>query len=78
MFTYHSDVINHPFHWSVLFISSNMTNLKLSEQKKLVAEARARRGDQSASKSDLMGIQTRALKRKKLDVSKVAFVTSDP
>lgn len=55
-----------------------MTNLKLSEQKKLVAEARARRGDQSASKSDLMGIQTRALKRKKLDVSKVAFVTSDP
>lgn len=55
-----------------------MTSLKLSEQKKLMAEARERHGDQSVSKSDLTGIQTRAHKRKKLDVAKADLVTSDP
>lgn len=43
-----------------------------------MVEARARRGDQSASKSDLTDILTRALKQKKLDITKVVDVTSDP
>lgn len=54
-----------------------MTRLKLSEHKKLMVEARGRRGDQSTYKSDLIGIHTRALKQKKLDIAKVDSVTSN-
>lgn len=55
-----------------------MENLKLSKQKKLMAEAWERRGDQSTSKSDLTGIHTRALKRKNMDVAKETHVILDP
>lgn len=65
------------FYLGPLF-SAKMTNLKLSKQKKLMTKARARRGDQSNSKSDLTGIQTRALKRKKVDIIKEVFIISDP
>lgn len=60
------------------FISTNMTNLKLFKRKKSMVEARERCGDQSVSKSDLTRIHTRAHKRKKLDVTKVAHVISEP
>lgn len=59
-------------------LSVKMTNLKLSEQKKLMVEARVRRGDQSASKSGLTGIQTWALNRKKMDVANVISIISEP
>lgn len=55
-----------------------MRNIKLSKQKKMMAKVRVRRKDQSTSKSYFTDIQTWALKRKKLDISKVASVTSDP
>lgn len=53
-----------------LFISTNMRNLKLLEQKKLMVEARVRRGEQFASKSNLPGIQTWDIKKKKMDIIK--------
>lgn len=60
------------------FFSAKMTNLKLSKQKKLMAEPRARCGNQSASKCDLTSIQTQTLKRRKMDVAKAILVISDP
>lgn len=43
-----------------------------------MAEARARRREPSASKSDLYGIQTRDIKRKKVDAGKATPIVSEP
>lgn len=61
----------------VFFFSAKMTNLKLSEQKKLLAEARVRRVGQSA-KSDQTCIQTHTLMRKNMEVIKVTPTSSEP
>lgn len=73
-------LINLLFYFSelyfVLLFPANMTNLKLYKQKKLMGAARARCGEQSASKRDLLSIQTRTLKRKKVDIVKASHVVS--
>lgn len=48
--------------------------LKLYELGKLKAETRARRMDQSSSKSDLTGVHTQALKTNKLNIAKMASI----
>lgn len=62
----------------VHFLSADMMNLKLTEQKTLMAKARARRGDKFASKSVLSVIQTPTFKRKKTDVGEATPFVSDP
>lgn len=56
------------------FFPADMTNLKLSEQKKLMVEVRVRHGEYSTSKSDMLGIHTCTLKRKKMDTIKASHV----
>lgn len=49
-----------------------MESLKITEQKKRMAEVRVRQGKQSTSKTNLSGIQTRAFKKRKLEAGKEA------
>lgn len=49
---------------------SKITSLKLNEQRKLTVEARARRGQHFTAKTDLTGLQTWAIKKRKVDTGK--------